>query len=113
MEKFIDAASQAALKRAQIASALRAGNWNESITMPDITEGAYDYQAPSSKGSGMDSSATGKAAGTALGNWMNRDGVSSPGRQSITPSNRTGTLGQGLNVTANDSTSWLSKLFGG
>ena len=117
MEQYLEAAQQGALARAKVASALRQGNWNDSVIAPNETD--YSYQAPSSGGgSTMDSSGNGKAIGGMIRSYMDRNGTSSPGRNTLTPS-RTGTLGQGtgnslngLNITSGDS-SWLSRLFGG
>jgi len=113
MEQYLEAAQQGALARAKVASALRQGNWNDSVIAPNETD--YSYQAPSSGGgSTMDSSENGKALGGMINNYLHPQQVREPGMTTVgstsLPTGR-GT-GAAYNVTAGDS-SWLSKLFGG
>ena len=112
MEKYLDAAQQGAMARAKVASALRQGNWNDSVIVPSETD--YSYQAPSGGGSAMDSSGSGKAIGGMIRDYLHPQQVMEPGMTTVGSNSLSTGRGTGAayNVTSGDS-SWLSKLFGG
>jgi len=113
MEKYLAQSGERARQRMAVASALREGNWNSSVIMPDITADAYLTKPEMDMGEDY-SSENGKAIGGMVNNYLHPQQVREPGMTTVgstsLPTGR-GT-GAAYNVTAGDS-SWLSRLFGG